>query len=260
MLAVHIGLTLTAWQEGTRAKAARRAANRFRAFAARSPLPPSSSAYDILVPSSSSRKPYPASASRIRVTETSSRTATPQALHKVRRDTGTAYSPLVSRGGITSSTSMPLIYSASRLRKEVGTPPRRSAVSTTGLTPLPVRTGSTHNQVQSQPLPTVTGRSRRGSRIDPESIELPPSSSATGPSSTSSSPLAHQSPLPPAQGHTSSLVFNANQEQDEGKSGGGRKHDRRKSRSRDAFEEGILKEMRERLAAAGLGGDGSARK
>lgn len=222
--------------------------------------------YDALTPGPSSRLHYPATAPRIRVTGTSSRTATPQAAHTLRRDTGTLYSPLISRGGISSSTSMPLIYSASRLRKEVGTPPRRIANST-GVTPLPARTGSTiQNQGgPDQPVSTTTGRSRRGSRINPESIELPPSSSATGPSSTSSSPLAHQSPLPPsARGRdTSSLVFNANNQQPQDGDqivGGILKHERRKSRSRDAFEEGILKEMRERLAAAGLGGDGIIRK
>lgn len=153
-----------------------------------------------------------------------------------------------------SSISMPGLYSASRLRKEVGgtTPTRRNATSTTNTTPA-------HGIVSyRQPAQTNAGKQRRHSVTEPESIALPPSSSATGPStsSASSSPLAHQSPLPvspqPALKPPATMGVEAHDIS---------RHRRTPSRSKDAFEEGILKEMRERLAAAGLGsGAGVTRK
>lgn len=196
---------------------------------------------------------YPASAPRLHIVEPSSQIATPSGQRVPRKGTAVSYSPLTARGGIPASTSMPLIYSASRLRKEVGTPPRRSTAST-GVTPLPTaRMRSAQGGREALTPAAMTGSSRRGSNLDPESIALPPSSSATGPSSTSSSPLAHQSALPPIHVNpSSSLLINARQQQQE-EDRKDKKHDRRKSRSRDAFEEGVLKEMRERLAAAGLG-------
>jgi len=154
---------------------------------------------------------------------------------------------------------MPLIYSASRLRREVGTPPRRSSENTQEA-PVPFDRNRYVQAGGKTDTPAVmTGRSRRGSTLVPESIALPPSSSATGPSSTSSSPLAHQSSLPLAHMLTttsSSTMIHAQQQQQQQEQQNeekDKKHDRRKSRSRDTFEEGVLKEMRERLAAAGLG-------
>ncbi|KAK9894728.1 hypothetical protein P389DRAFT_173885 [Cystobasidium minutum MCA 4210] len=154
-----------------------------------------------------------------------------------------APSPLAKREGIPSSISMPGLYSVSRLRREVSTTPvkRPTAVSANS-TPLQPYAGaaSPRETPQQSREQQRHGLKRRDSTLDPESIALPPSSTATGVSSSSagSSPVAHQAVLPQS----------------------GKGHDRKPSRSRDAFEEGILKEMRERLAAAGLGEGASRRK
>lgn len=169
---------------------------------------------------------------------------------------------------------MPLIYSVSRLRKEVGSssPLRRKMMENTEIAQsssprVNSATATEEGSPQIQSAPAVGQvKSRRGSTLNPESIELPPSSSATGPSSSSSSsanssPMARQSSLPQT---FPSLNYDINEKNvgndkqskiDLKEESSSRRHDRNKSRSRDkAFEEGILKEMRERLAAAGLGG------
>lgn len=255
------GATLIVWQEGARAKAARRAANRFRAFAARSPLPPSSSSVYLVppTPTSHGRLPYPASAPRLRILEPSSRTASPSTSNPARLEANAVYTPVRRREStIATSSSMPLIYSASRLRKEVGSSPsRRNIADSSGTVPTSARIGST--TVGQAPFNSgTTARSRRGSTLHPESIALPPSSSATGPSSSSSansSPIAQQSSLP-----TTSLAVNKVAIDQQANDEKVKKHDRKKNRSRDAFEEGVLKEMRERLAAAGLGDGGGKSK
>lgn len=156
------------------------------------------------------------------------------------------------REGLPSSLSMPGLYSASRLRKEVSgtTPTRRNATSTANTTPA-------HGIVSyRQPAQTeATKQQRRHSVLEPESIALPPSSSATGPStsSASSSPLAHQSPLPLSP----QAALKPPPTSIGGEVNHNSRHGRTPSRPKDAFEEGILKEMRERLAAAGIGSGGA---
>lgn len=243
------------WQEGTRARISRRTTNRFRAFAARSPIPPSSFLSVPSYASSSSRQRQSNVYDLAHIRQSNSIEAARTAAFSPRpagttpnpiRQREISASPLAFRKNtIPSSTSLPMIYSASRLRKELGTPSpstRRTAMSANA-SPMP-------SYLDSPDAGESGGRRRGSTLLEAESIALPPSSSATGPSSTSSSsPLAHQSPLPPFSSVISAPRHDMRKEDEEGRA---RKHDRQKNKSRDTFEEEILKEMREKLAAAGL--------
>lgn len=315
-------VTFTIWLEASRAKAARRAANRFRAFASRTPLPASSSsAYTGAVAVAGRAVNPQALVQRRGYHEQTSTAVTPVRRSgvdfSVPRDppitgAGAGASQFAVPGGggqaqliyatprlFPSSISMPHLYagSASNLRKEVfSTTPRRRIATTTTASPA---TLSSYRRTVALHTPTARAVAVEGAAgrraytpqtVIPEDVALPPSSSATtGPSSSSSSlqssPLARPNDLPVPPLNLDSSSRNQPRPHDSGSGNGNgiraaaaaatndsaaaipssslnmnMKH-RRKSTLKNAFEEGILKEMTERLNNVGLGGgDGGGKR
>lgn len=197
--------------------------NRFRAFATGSPLarPNSNSRRRLAVPSE------PSFLSSHRAGPSRTTISLPASGHGLLH---AGYSPH-PRTALLSPSPTPStgIHTISRLRQEAASPRR-----------TPSR----------QAIPKVD--------VPPESVALPPSSSATGlgsaRSSTPSSPSHVRLPVPLLVPNSGGDDEDHQQSRDGQRQPEGRIRIRRPSnRSRDAFEEGVLRDIRERLAATGLG-------
>jgi hypothetical protein len=299
-LSLSADVTLAIWLEASRAKAARRAANRFRAFASRTPLPASAS--------SSASQLHPSSATAVgRVVPRSTHAIARREMYYVDdNDNGAAVTPVAQRTALSfpresaigagasaispfgttgsplrlprttprpfpTSISMAHLYpaSASNLRKEVfSTTPRRRVAATTTLAP-PVTLSSYKRTVALRTPSRAVTSNTQALVLGPENVALPPSSSTTGPSASSSSssslassPLARPHDIPQSSNLDGTRIASrhAAAASAAGPSTSSEQvteiRRRRRSSLKDAFEEGVLREMRERLNAVGLGGGG----